>query len=91
MARSHDKKEKNGPVPHKILNDRGLRLERANLSRQPSNINHGKSIVVGQDGGGNDILAKIGSECPKCRKRIRGLNHAEGDHHKGIVPSHKRR
>lgn len=26
-----------------------------------------------------------GGRCPVCKKRIRGKNHEEGDHHKGKV------
>lgn len=67
-------------TPHKVLSDRGLNLERANQAQQNSNINSGKVIVVGED-----VRVEIGQQCPVCKKRVRGLNHAEGAHHKGTV------
>ncbi len=90
MAKFRGKPEKHGPVPHKVFTDRGLTLERINQSQQNTNINYGQSVVVDQDSEGRDISVKIGSKCPKCRKRVRGLNHADGDHHKGIIPKHTR-
>lgn len=90
MAKFRGKQEKRGPVPHQVFTDRGLRLENANQSQQNTNINHGQSVVVDQDNDGDDILVKIGNRCPKCGKRVRGLNHASGDYHKGTFRRHTR-
>lgn len=83
MTKSH----KRGPVEHKVLSDRGVHLEQRNNSMANSSINHGCPVVVGQDSGGKDISVKIGQKCPKCKMRVRGFKHAEGDHHRGTVPS----
>lgn len=91
MTKLHSKPKNHGPVPHEILTDRGVMLERAHLAQHDSNIHYGQSVVVNQDGAGNDIAVKIGQKCPVCQKRVRGLNHIEGDHHKGISPGNKRR
>jgi len=85
---------KKGPVPHEI-SERGLYLERAQLAQQNSNIHHGEDVVVGQetaeDGNTKDILVKVGNKCPSCHKRVRGPNHANGIHHRGLVRKHNRR
>lgn len=76
---------KKGPVPHKVLSERGIHLEQAHQRQQGINIHTGKTVVIGQNDNGEDITVQIGHRCPKCRKRVRGLNHAEGAHHNGGV------
>lgn len=90
MAKFRGKQEKRSLVPHKVFTDRGLILERTHQAQQNTNINHDQSVVVGQDNEGKDISVKIGSKCPICNKRVRGLNHVNGDHHKRTVPKHTR-
>ena len=85
------KNEKRGPVPHKVLTDRGVYLEQRHTATQNSSIHHGKSAVIGQKDDGSDIVAKIGQKCPNCRFRVRGVNHAEGAHHRGMVHQGSRR
>jgi len=80
------KSKKKGPVPHKI-SARGLILEAAHNMQQGSNVHAGTSAVIGQDADGKDIRVKIGSRCPKCQRRVRSPNHAEGMHHRGTVKS----
>ena len=77
--------DKRGSVPHKVLTDRGVHLEQANQRQQGSNIHTGKMAD-----GGEGIRIQIGSRCPSCGKRVRGLNHVNGDHHRGIVKKHTR-
>ncbi len=73
-------------VLDKVLNDRGDYLRKAHQAQQESNVRSGQPVVMGQNQDGEDILVKIGSKCPTCRKRVRGPNHAEGMHHRGVVP-----
>ena len=76
--------EKHGSVPHEILSDRGVRLEQAHQAQQNSNTNYNQRVIIGQlDDSGKDIRVPIGTKCPKCKKRVRGLNHANGAHHLG--------
>ena len=91
MAKFHKKNEKRGPVTHKVFSDRGLRLERASSASQCSSLNYGQSVIVGQKSDGQDVVVKIGHKCPTCRFRVRGFNHAEGAHHKGMVNKRSRR
>jgi len=72
------------------VSERGVWLIDANNNRQNSNIKHGKVVVVGQDNSGDDIKTKIGNQCPKCKFRVRGMNHANGAHHNGTVASRSR-
>ena len=79
-------KNKNIPVPHSVLSDRGVHLEHSHKSQHGSNINSGQNAVIGEN-----YCVKIGSKCPECGFRVRGLKHAEGAHHRKIVPKHKRK
>lgn len=90
MARNK-KNTKKGPVPYKILSDRGVHLQQVHQRQQGSNIHTGEMVVIGQDDKGKDIIATVGQRCPICNKRIRGLNHTEGAHHQGNVPRCSRR
>ena len=85
MAKNQKNTKKGKRVTHKVLSDRGLHLEKALRASENSNILHGRSVIVGQNDNGEDVIVKIGQKCPKCHKRVRGPNHAEGTHHKGIV------
>ena len=85
------KKTKKGPVPHKVLSDRGVLLENAHLSGQGNCLNRGQSAVIGENRDGGPITADIGDHCPKCGMKVRGLNHAQGIHHLGTVKRHSRR
>ena len=87
MAKNQKKNEKRGPVKHKVLSDRGVHLEQRNIAATNSSILHGLPAIVGQDAEGKDIMVKIGQKCPKCNMRVRGFNHANGDHHRGTVPT----
>jgi hypothetical protein len=78
-------KTKKGPVEHKVLSDRGVHLEQCSFRQQCSSIGFGRKITVGQDGNGDDIVVTQGQKCPKCRMKVRGPNHAEGHHHRGIA------
>lgn len=91
MAKFQKDSGKGKPVPHKILSDRGSRLIASHNASQCSSMNYGKGVVVGQNANEEDIVVKIGQPCSKCRFRVRGLNHAEGSHHKGIVHERSRR
>ncbi len=91
VAKFNKDSGKGKPVPHKILSARGNHLIASQVASQCSSLSYGKSAVVGQNGDGEDIVVKIGQHCPKCRFRVRGMNHAEGAHHKGIVHKHSRR
>lgn len=33
----------------------------------------------------------IGSPCPSCGCKVRGSDHANGNHHKGTIPLHKKK
>ena len=81
---------KRGPIPRKVFSDRGLHLEKSSIAQQNSNIHHGEKVLIGQDAQGQPMFVKVGEECPKCRKRVRGLNHVNGDHHRGIVSRRNR-
>lgn len=85
MAKNQKTTKKGAKVPHKVLSDRGLHLEKSQQALENSNIFHGRSVIVGQNDNGEDVVVKIGQECPKCHKRVRGPNHAEGTHHRGTV------
>ncbi len=85
------KKTKKGPVPHKILSDRGVLLENAHLDGQGGSVNRGQSAVIGEKEDGSPITVAIGDSCPKCRMKVRGPNHAQGSHHNGKVKRHTRR
>ena len=91
MARSVNVRKKGVSVPHKILSDRGVRLEHAYQTGENSNINHGQTVVIERKEDGNHVIVKIGSKCPKCKMRVRGLNHVEGNHHRGITPQRRSR
>ncbi len=80
------KKTKKGPVPHKVLSDRGVHLEQMHQKQQDSNIRHGQPVVIGQNDNGDNVIVNIGQKCPKCKRSVRGPNHANGEHHLGIVP-----
>lgn len=77
-------------VPHKVLSDHGVRLEEAHKRQHCGSIGYGQKVVIGQNNDGTDIIVKQGQRCPDCRKRVRGPNHADGMHHKGIVPKNAR-
>lgn len=79
------KNTKRGPVPHRVLSDRGVHLEQMHQKQQYSNIRHGQSVVIYQNDNGDNVIVKIGQKCPKCNKRVRGPNHAQGAHHLGTV------
>lgn len=79
------RKTKKGPVPHKVLSDRGEHLDQAHQRQHRSNICAGETVVV--DG---DTRIEIGQQCPTCKRRVRGHNHVNGDHHKGTVKRHTR-
>lgn len=81
MARQKDK----NPVQHTVLSDRGVHLGQAHERQQNSNIRHGQPVVIGQNDDGADIVVKIGQKCPVCNKRVRGVNHTGGDHHRKTV------
>ncbi len=83
---SNHEKKKGGTVPHKVLSDRGVFLEKAHQATASSSIHYGRSVVVCQNGCGDDIIVKIGQRCPSCRRRVRGPNHVNGAHHRGVVP-----
>jgi len=57
------------------LTERGVHLEQAAVRQHCSGINHGMQFEA--DG----LKLTIGSRCPKCRMRVRGLNHHKGHHH----------
>lgn len=85
------KKTKKGPVQHKVLSDRGVLLENAHLQGQGICVNRGQSAVIGEKEDGSPMTVDIGDSCPKCRMKVRGPNHAEGDHHNGRVKVRSRR
>ena len=76
---------KKGPVPHKVLSDRGVLLEQASQRRHCSSIGFGQTAFVWTNPSGKEVPVKIGQECPKCKKRVRGFNHTEGAHHNGTA------
>lgn len=78
-------------VLDKILSDRGEHLRQAHQAQQESNIHNDQPVVIGQNKDGEDIRIRIGSKCPTCRMRVRGPNHVEGAHHRGVVPHCGRR
>lgn len=78
------KPAKKGPVPHKILSDRGLHLSRCNET-PTLNILHGQTAFMHPNSNGKDVSIRVGDKCPICRKKVRGLLHKDGNHHKGIV------
>lgn len=84
MAKTISKNEKRGPVPHKILSDRGVHLEQCRITSENSNLMHGMPAFSFMDNSGKSVSVLIGQQCPVCKKRVRGLNHENGDHHKGI-------
>lgn len=75
---------KREPIPQKVISERGMQLEQAHQRQQGSNINAGMEVVITED-----IRVKVGQRCPICKKRVRGLNHVNGNHHKGLVARHK--
>lgn len=77
--------EKRGLVPHKVLSDYGVHLEKGHRMSQESNINHGMPVFSFLNKEGKSITIKVGDKCPICKKRVRGLNHENGDHHKGLA------
>lgn len=77
---------KKAKVPHKVLNDHGVHLEKAHNRQHCSSIGYGQKVVIGQNSNGDDMFVTQGQCCPICRKRVRGPHHAEGMHHKGNVP-----
>lgn len=74
-------KKKNEPVPHKVLSDRGVHLETAHRASENNNLLHGQTAFMWKNPNGEEVPIKVGQICPKCRKRVRGLHHAEGYHH----------
>lgn len=84
-----EKKSKNSPVSVNI-SERGLQLEKANQAQQNNNVHNGTMVVIGQTENGGDISIAVGNQCPICKKRVRGLHHASGMHHKGTVPRNSR-
>lgn len=83
-------KNKKGPLEHKVLSDRGVHLEQTSLRQQCSSIGFGQKITVGQSDNGDDIIVTQGQKCPKCKKRVRGVNHVDGYHHRGIAATRGR-
>lgn len=81
---------KKGPVPHKVLSDRGVFLEQAHDRQQCSSIGFGQKVVVGQNDNGEDIVVTQGQKCPSCRMRVRGPDHVNGMHHRGTVRNGRR-
>ena len=84
MAKNMNKKK--GPVQHVVLSDRGVHLEQASQRQHQGSLGFGQPIIVGTNTDGENIIVNQGQKCPRCNKRVRGPNHAEGDHHKGISP-----
>ena len=84
MTRTTNNTVNRGPVPHKILSDRGIHLERCRIQAENSNLMHGMTAFSFLDDNNQSIEVKIGQKCPICKNRVRGLNHENGDHHKGI-------
>lgn len=65
-------------VKHQVFSERGQFLLAACFANDKSNIRYGQEVDLG-DG----TKAAIGDKCTKCHKKIRGVNHAEGSHHRG--------
>ena len=84
------KHTKRSAVPHKVLSDRGVHLVRSNRATENSNIHHGKTAFVWRNPNGEEVAVKVGQICPKCQKRVRGVNHEAGMHHKGITVKYGR-
>lgn len=84
MAKSTNRNEKRGPVPHKILSDRGVHLDKTHRMSQSNNINHGMTAFSFLKDNGDCVFVKVGEKCPICKKSVRGINHENGDHHKRI-------
>jgi len=78
------KHSKEDSAPHTIISERGMFLEQAHQRQQNSNVNTGMDVVITED-----IRVKIGQRCPTCKRRVRGLNHVNGAHHRGMVFRHK--
>lgn len=70
---------------NKIVSERGTQLETAHQLQHESNINHGKIVLI--ESKGTTFKIPIGTKCPVCKFRVRGLNHVEGAHHRNVVPS----
>lgn len=87
----HSGQNKKGPVPHKVLSDRGVFLEQRHNVSENSNIHHGATAFSFLNDSGQLINVKVGQQCPVCKKRVRGIKHEDGDHHKGISSSQKTR
>ena len=83
---SNRRETKTGPVPHSVLSDRGVHLEQAHLRHENSDILDGVSVRIT-----DDITVKVVETCPVCKKKVRGINHAEGIHHRGVVKRRTRR
>lgn len=81
---------KKGPVLHKVLSDQGVHLEQAHRRSENSNILHDQTAFTMQSSSGSDFAVKVGKRCPQCKMRVRGLNHEQGDHHKGTVTKCRR-
>lgn len=66
------------------ITPRGQILHQSHSRQQGSIPHYGETIVVGKDDNGNDIKITIGMRC-SCGRRIRGVNHLEGAHHRKNV------
>jgi len=75
--------KKHSPIKPKELSERAEQLLRAHNMAQNSNINGGNKVDLGDPHG----KVEIGTKCPVCTYRIRGLNHVDGAHHNKRIPS----
>lgn len=80
------KNAKKSPVPHNVLSDRGVHLEQAHQRHQGSNILAGTVVKISEK-----VSVKVGEICPVCKKKVRGIDHVNGIHHRGLVKRHTRR
>ena len=85
MAQFNRKNTKRGPLEHKVLSDRGVHLEQAHQRQGSSSLGFGQKIIIGENDNNEDIVVTQGQKCPKCKMRVRGPNHVDGTHHRGIV------
>ncbi len=79
MKRNEKKKLVNKLTP------RGEMLHEAHSRQQGTSPRYGETIVVGTDLDGNELKITIGTRC-SCGRRIRGVNHLKGAHHRKSVP-----
>lgn len=78
MAKKHSK------IQPKEMSERGIWLVERHMGSQSINPNMGKNVAM--EVGGNDTAVPVGSKCPVCKFKVRGLNHCSGDHHRKRVP-----